>query len=81
MITPGLRAVMRIPTLALVLGLVAAFGLCACVPDVVSIEPIPTPKFARDLKACETAAKDAFWPDDPVKRCMKEKGYRFLRQY
>jgi hypothetical protein len=72
---------MRIPGLALVLGLGMATGLCACVPDVVSIEPIPTPKFARDLRQCEAAAEGAFWPDDPVKRCMKAKGYRFLRQY
>jgi hypothetical protein len=73
---------MRIAGLALTLGLLgAAVGLCACVPDVVAIEPIPPPKFAHDLKQCEELAKSAYWPDDPVKRCMKAKGYRFLRQY
>jgi len=73
---------MRIRGLALASGLlVAAVGLCGCVPDVVAIEPIPPPKFARDLKQCEVAAQGHFWPDDAVKRCMKAKGYRFLRQY
>jgi hypothetical protein len=73
---------MRISGLALTLGLlVAATALGGCVPDVVAIEPIPPPKFAHDLKQCEAAAKDASWLDDPVKRCMKEKGYHFLRQY
>jgi len=47
----------------------------------VAIEPIPPPKFAHDLKQCEEAARGFYWPDDPVKRCMKAKGYRFLRQY
>lgn len=73
---------MRIPGLALVMGLlVAAVGLGACVPDVVAIETIPPPKVARDIKLCEAAARDAYWPDNPVKRCMKAKGYRFLPQY
>jgi len=73
---------MHIPGLALTLGLlIAAVGLGACVPEVVAIEPIPPPKVARDIKQCEAAAKDAYWPDDPVRRCMKAKGYRFLRQY
>ena len=74
---------MRIPGLALALGLVAALGLCSCVPDVVSIEMMPPAKFTRDLRECEALAggKGPFWPDDPIKRCMKAKGYRFLRQY
>lgn len=74
---------MRIPGFALVSALIAALGLCSCVPDVVSLEPIPTPKFARDRAQCEALAGGSgpFWPVDPVKRCMKAKGYRFLRQY
>jgi hypothetical protein len=73
---------MRIPGLVLTLGLlVIGIGLGGCVPDVVAIEPIPPPKFAHDLKQCEEAARGFYWPDDPVKRCMKAKGYRFLRQY
>jgi hypothetical protein len=72
---------MRIPGFVLVLMLVAASGLCACVPDVVSIEAVPTPKFSRALAQCQAATDGSFWPGDQVKRCMKAKGYRFLRQY
>jgi hypothetical protein len=74
---------MRISGFALMSALMAALGLCSCVPDVVSLEPIPTPKFARDRAQCEALAGGSgpFWPDDPIKRCMKAKGYRFLRQY
>jgi hypothetical protein len=72
---------MRVPAVTLVLMLFAAAGLGACVPDVVSLEAVPTPKFSRDLAQCNAAAND-FWPlDNFVKRCMKAKGYRFLKQY
>jgi hypothetical protein len=66
---------------AIVLMLVAAAGLGGCVPEVVSLEAVPTPKFSRDLAQCNAAANDALPFDDSVKRCMKAKGYRFLRQY
>jgi hypothetical protein len=66
---------------AVVLTLVVATGLGGCVPDVVSLEAVPTPKFSRDLAHCNAAANDARPFDDSVKRCMKAKGYRFLRQY
>jgi len=65
----------------IVLMLVAAAGLGGCVPDVVSLEAVPTPKFSRDLAQCNAAANDALPFDDSVKRCMKAKGYHFLRQY
>ncbi len=64
-----------------VLMLGAAAGVGGCVPDVVSLEAVPTPKFSRDLAQCNAAATDARPFDDSVKRCMKAKGYRFLRQY
>ncbi len=71
---------MRVPAFVLVM-LCAAAGLSGCVPDVVSIEAVPTPRFSRDLAQCNAAATNsAFW-DTAVKRCMKAKGYRFLRQY
>ena len=73
--------VMRVPAFALVLMLLAAPGLGGCVPDVVSLEAVPTPKFSRDLAQCNAAANDALPFDDSVKRCMKAKGYRFLKQY
>jgi hypothetical protein len=66
---------------AIVLMMVATAGLGGCVPDVVSLEAVPTPKFSRDLAQCNAAANDALPFDDSVKRCMKAKGYRFLRQY
>ena len=47
----------------------------------VSLEAVPTPKLARDLAQCNAAANDALPFDDSVKHCMKQKGYRFLRQY
>jgi hypothetical protein len=72
---------MRIPALMLVLMLGATVGLCGCVPDVVSLEAVPTPKFSRDLAQCNAAANDAWQLDNAVKRCMKRKGYHFLRQY
>jgi hypothetical protein len=65
----------------IVLMLVAAAGLGGCVPDVVSLEAVPTPKLSRDLAQCNAAASDALPFDDSVKHCMKAKGYRFLRQY
>jgi hypothetical protein len=70
---------MRVSAIALVLLL--AVGLGACVPDVVSLEAVPTPKFSRDLAQCNAAVGDTFALDNPVKRCMKAKGYRFLREY
>ena len=72
---------MRVPAFTLVLVLFAAAGLGACVPDVVSLEAVPTPKFARDLAQCRAKAGDGLTLDDPVKGCMKAKGYRFLKQY
>jgi hypothetical protein len=65
----------------IVLMLVTAAGLGGCVPDMVSLEAVPTPKLARDLAQCNAAANDALPFDDSVKHCMKQKGYRFLRQY
>jgi hypothetical protein len=61
--------------------LCAAAGLGGCVPDVVSLEAVPTPRFSRDLAQCNAAAADAPLFDNAVKRCMKAKGYRFLKQY
>jgi hypothetical protein len=72
---------MRIPAVTLVLVLLAAFGLGACVPDVVSLEAVPTPRFSRDLARCNAEVGDRLELGNPVKRCMKAKGYRFLRQY
>jgi hypothetical protein len=81
MMTPGSGEVMRVPALTLVLMLCAAVGLGGCVPDVVSLEAVPTPKFSRDLAQCNAAANDAWQLDNAVKRCMKAKGYHFLKQY
>jgi hypothetical protein len=81
MMAPGLGQVMQVPALTLVLMLFAAAGLGGCVPDVVSLEAVPTPKFSRDLAQCNAAANGALPFDDSVKRCMKAKGYRFLKQY
>ena len=68
---------------ARILALVAVVAaLCGCRPDVVSIESVPTSKFSRDLAWCNAQSTD--WPGglgDSVKRCMKAKGYRFLKQY
>jgi hypothetical protein len=72
---------MRISNFVLALALAAASGLGACVPDVVSIEAVPTTKFARDLAQCNAENTDVFGLGNSVKRCMKAKGYRFLRQY
>jgi hypothetical protein len=72
---------MRASAFTLILMLFAAVGLGACVPDVVSLEAVPTPRFSRDLARCNAAANDALPFDDSVKRCMKAKGYRFLKQY
>ena len=72
---------MRVSDFALVLTLVAALGLCSCVPDVVSLEAVPTPKFARDLAQCQAEVNGSSWPGNPVKRCLQAKGYRFLRPY
>ena len=59
----------------------AGLGGCVPVPDVVSIEAVPTPRFSRDLAQCNADATNAAFWDNAVKRCMKAKGYRFLRQY
>jgi hypothetical protein len=84
---------MRVPGFALVLArvlarvsarvvmLVAAVGLSACVPDVVSLEAVPTPKFSHDLAQCNAEANGSFSLGNAVKHCMKAKGYRFLKQY
>jgi hypothetical protein len=72
---------MRASAFVLILMLFAAVGLGACVPDVVSLEAVPTSKFSRDLARCNAAANDALPFDDSVKRCMKAKGYGFLKQY
>jgi hypothetical protein len=72
---------MRVSAFVLILMLFAAVGLGGCVPDVVSLEAVPTPKFSRDLAQCNAAAIDARPFDNSVKRCMKAKGYRFLKQY
>ena len=69
---------MRVPAV-IVLMLIGATGLGGCVPDVVSLEAVPTPKFSRDLTQCNATANDVLPFDDAVKRCMKAKGYRFLR--
>jgi hypothetical protein len=42
---------------------------------------VPTTKFARDLAQCNAENSDVFGLGNSVKRCMKAKGYRFLRQY
>ena len=81
MMAPGLGQVMQVPALTLVLMLSAAAGLGGCVPDVVSLEAVPTPKFSRDLAQCKAAVDDGLPLGNPVKLCMKAKGYRFLRQY
>jgi hypothetical protein len=72
---------MRVPAIALVLVLLAAMGLGACVPDVVSLEAVPTPRFSRDLAQCNAEAGNGLTLGNPVKRCMKAKGYRFLKEY
>ena len=72
---------MRVPVFTLVLVLCTAAGLGACVPDVVSLEAVPTPKLSRDLAQCQAEAADVLPLGNPVKRCMKAKGYRFLKQY
>jgi hypothetical protein len=72
---------MRASAITLVLLLLAAVGLGACVPDVVSLEAVPTPKFSRDLAQCKAEVGDSLALDNPVKRCLKAKGYRFLREY
>jgi hypothetical protein len=72
---------MQIPAFTLVLMLVAAVGLGACVPDVVSLEAVPTTRFSRDLAQCSAQSDDGWQLGNPVKRCMKAKGYRFLKQY
>jgi hypothetical protein len=62
--------------------LLAAQCLAACVPDVVSIEAVPTAKFSRDLAQCRAAVgDDGLTLGNPVKQCMKAKGYRFMRPY
>ncbi len=72
---------MRVPAVTLVLFLLAVIGLGGCVPDVVSLEAVPTPKLARDLAQCRAQAGDGWTLDNPVKRCMKARGYRFLKEY
>lgn len=72
---------MRGPAVTFLLLLLAAVGLGACVPDVVSLEAVPTTKFWRDLTQCNAEVRDSLDLGNPVKRCMKAKGYRFLKQY
>jgi hypothetical protein len=72
---------MRVSAATLVLLLLAAVGLGACVPDVVSLEAVPTPKFSRDLAQCKAQVGDGLALGNPIKRCMQAKGYRFLREY
>jgi hypothetical protein len=69
--------------IALRLGALAAVlvALGACRPDVVSIESVPTTKFSRDLAFCNAQNTDVLGLGDSVKRCMKAKGYRFLKPY
>jgi hypothetical protein len=81
MMAPGSGEIMRVSAFTLVLMLCAAAGLGGCVPDVVSLEAVPTPKFSRDLARCNAAVYDNWQLDETVKRCMKQKGYHFLRQY
>lgn len=71
---------MKVPAFALVM-LVTGAGLGGCVPDVVTLEAVPTPEFARALAQCQAEVGDGFSLGDPVKRCMKAKGYRFLKQH
>lgn len=73
---------MRASTIALALLLVAAAGLGGCVPDVVGIEAVPTPKLARDLARCRAETNtDGTWIDERMKHCMQAKGHQFLRGY
>ena len=73
---------MRGRILTLVLMLAAALCAGACVPDVVSLEAVPTPKFSRDLARCRAATgEDSVVIGNPVKQCMKANGYRFMRPY
>jgi hypothetical protein len=81
MMASGLEQSMRVPAFTLVLMLFAAAGLGGCVPDVVSLEAVPTPKFSRDLAQCRAEVNDGLPLGNPVKLCMKAKGYRFLKQY
>ena len=73
---------MRERALLLAVMLVAALCVGACVPDVVSLEAVPTHKFSRDLAQCQAAVgDDSLALGNPVKQCMKAKGYRFMRPY
>jgi hypothetical protein len=81
MMVAGSGEVMQAPAFTLVLMLFAAVGLGGCVPDVVGLEAVPTPRFSRDLAQCNAVANDAWQLDTSVKRCMKAKGYHFLKQY
>ena len=66
----------------IVLMLLAALCLGACVPDVVAIEAVPTHKFSRDLAQCQAAVgDDSLALGNPVKQCLKAKGYHFMRPY
>jgi hypothetical protein len=71
---------MQVPTFSLVM-LVVALLLSACVPDVVSLEAVPTTRFSRDLAQCRALVGDSLALGNPVKTCMKQKGYRFLKEY
>ena len=73
---------MRIPALARILLLGAAVALGGCVPDVVGIEAVPSPKLARDLNQCRIETNtDGMALGNEFKRCMKAKGHQFLREY
>jgi len=73
-------AVMQVPAFRFAV-LAVALCLGACVPDMVTLEAVPTPKFSRDLAQCRALAGEGFSLGSPVKICMKAKGYRFLKQY
>jgi hypothetical protein len=72
---------MRIASVTVAAAFALALGLSACAPDVVSIEAAPTGKFAADLAQCNAEASTTLSSGTLVKRCMKAKGYKFLRQY
>jgi len=72
---------MRMADFAVAAALGATLTLGACVPDVVGIEAVPTGKFGRDLAQCNGEAATALISGTLVERCMKAKGYKFLRRY
>lgn len=81
MMRAGWGVVMQVRALMLVLLFAAAAGLCGCVPDVVPLEAVPTPKFSRDLAQCQAELGASWHIGNEIKRCMQAKGHRFLREY